>query len=35
MLEECMVAAFVETFPGAPTLGVAKAKIGRNWAEVK
>jgi DNA polymerase I-like protein with 3'-5' exonuclease and polymerase domains len=35
ILEETMTDAFVATFPGAPADGVAAAKIGRNWAEVK
>jgi DNA polymerase-1 len=35
ILEESMLAAFSETFPGAPANGVAAAKIGRSWAEVK
>jgi DNA polymerase I-like protein with 3'-5' exonuclease and polymerase domains len=34
-LEETMVEAFVMTFPGAPTNGVAKAGVGRNWLEAK
>ncbi len=35
ILQEAMVDAFVRTFPGAPTRGVAVAKVGRTWAEVK
>jgi len=35
ILQESMIAAFAETFPGAPVNGVATAKIGRSWAEVK
>jgi len=35
ILEQTMTEAFAETFPGAPTNGIATAKIGRNWAEVK
>jgi DNA polymerase-1 len=35
ILEAAMIEAFTRTFPGAPTLGVVEAKIGRNWAEVK
>jgi DNA polymerase I-like protein with 3'-5' exonuclease and polymerase domains len=41
ILEEAMIDAFDETFPktesrqAAPLNGVAKAKIGHNWAEVK
>jgi DNA polymerase I-like protein with 3'-5' exonuclease and polymerase domains len=35
LLERSMIDAFIETFPGAPPNGVATAKIGRTWAEVK
>jgi DNA polymerase-1 len=35
LLEYAMIDAFTETFPGAPVNGVAAAKIGRTWAEVK
>jgi DNA polymerase-1 len=35
LLEDAMIGAFTETFPGAPVNGVATAKIGRTWAEVK
>jgi DNA polymerase-1 len=35
LLEAAMIEAFAMTFPGAPTHGVAAAKIGRNWADVK
>jgi DNA polymerase I-like protein with 3'-5' exonuclease and polymerase domains len=35
ILEQTMVDAFAETFPGAPANGVAAAKIGCNWAAVK
>jgi DNA polymerase-1 len=35
ILQQAMVDAFVATFPGAPTTGVATATIGRNWAEAK
>jgi DNA polymerase I-like protein with 3'-5' exonuclease and polymerase domains len=35
LLEETMIHAFAETFPGAPTKGVAKAAIGQNWAGAK
>ena len=35
ILEKTMTDAFAETFPGAPVNGVATAKIGANWAEVK
>lgn len=34
-LEESMIEAFTLTFPGAPTNGVAMAKIGASWAAVK
>ena len=32
ILETAMTRAFVETFLGAPTKGVASASIGRSWA---
>jgi DNA polymerase-1 len=35
ILEDTMTEAFAETFPGAPTQGVAKAKIGKSWWETK
>jgi DNA polymerase I-like protein with 3'-5' exonuclease and polymerase domains len=35
LLQAVMIEAFALTFPGAPTAGVAAAKIGRSWAEVK
>jgi DNA polymerase-1 len=35
LLEDAMIGAFIETFPGAPVNGVAAAKVGRTWAEVK
>ena len=35
ILEQSMIDAFTETFPGAPVNGVATAKIGRTWAEAK
>jgi DNA polymerase I-like protein with 3'-5' exonuclease and polymerase domains len=35
LLERTMTDAFVKTFPGAPTTGVASASIGMNWAECK
>jgi DNA polymerase-1 len=35
VLETAMTRAFIETFPGAPTKGVASASIGRSWAEMK
>jgi DNA polymerase I-like protein with 3'-5' exonuclease and polymerase domains len=31
ILEDTMLEAFATTFPGAPTSGVATAKIGRTW----
>jgi DNA polymerase-1 len=34
-LEQSMRDAFIATFPGAPTHGVAEAAIGRTWAEIK
>jgi DNA polymerase-1 len=30
-LKKCLHRAFVETFPGAPTLGLVEAKIGTSW----
>ena len=35
ILQQTMIDAFVATFPGAPTNGVATAKVGLSWAEVK
>jgi hypothetical protein len=35
LLEEVMIEAFVTTFPGAPTTGVATAAIDASWAGVK
>jgi DNA polymerase-1 len=35
LLEQVMTDAFVETFPGAPSVGVVVAKIGKTWADVK
>ena len=35
ILEECMVEAFVVTFPGAPQRGVAAAAIGPSWFDAK
>jgi DNA polymerase-1 len=35
LLETTMLDAFSETFPDAPTTGVATAKIGHSWAEAK
>jgi DNA polymerase I len=33
-LKSCLHDAFVETFPGAPTLGLVDAHVGRSWADV-
>jgi DNA polymerase-1 len=33
-LKACLTRAFVETFPGAPTLGLVDAHVGASWAEV-
>lgn len=33
-LKDCLIRAFVETFPGAPTLGLVDARIGVSWADV-
>jgi DNA polymerase-1 len=35
VLAEVMIAAFVETFPGAPTLGLVDVHVGKNWKEAK
>ena len=35
LLQACMLDAFIQTFPGAPTNGVATAKIGQTWADLK
>jgi DNA polymerase I-like protein with 3'-5' exonuclease and polymerase domains len=35
ILEESMMEAFEQTFPGAPLAKVVEAKIGRTWREVK
>jgi DNA polymerase I len=35
ILQQTMVEAFEETFPGAPVNGVAEAAVGRTWAELK
>jgi DNA polymerase-1 len=35
LLQEAMFDAFVTTFPGAPTNGVAAARIGVSWLEAK
>jgi DNA polymerase I-like protein with 3'-5' exonuclease and polymerase domains len=34
VMVECMTEAFIETFPGAPLLGIADVKVGKSWAEV-
>lgn len=31
----CLHRAFVETFPGAPTLGLVDAHVGASWADLK
>ena len=35
LLEDAMVRAFAETFPGAPLNRLVDVHVGRNWAEVK
>jgi DNA polymerase-1 len=35
LLERAMLDAFIETFPGAPTRGVAAASIGPTWRDAK
>jgi DNA polymerase-1 len=35
ILEQAMVAAFMETFPGAPVTNLVKVKIGHSWADLK
>ena len=35
LLENAMVTAFETTFPGAPTTGVATARLGHTWLDVK
>ena len=35
VLRECMTQAFLEMFPGAPTLNLVECGVGRNWAEAK
>jgi DNA polymerase-1 len=35
LLQQCMIEAFVKTFPHAPNDGVATAKIGQTWADLK
>jgi DNA polymerase-1 len=35
ILEEAMLDAFTETLPGAPTVKLMKAKIGKTWEEAK
>jgi DNA polymerase I-like protein with 3'-5' exonuclease and polymerase domains len=34
-LKSCLHRAFVETFPGAPTLGLVAAHAGATWADLK
>ena len=34
-LKSCLHRAFVETFPGAPTLGLVDAHAGATWADLK
>jgi DNA polymerase-1 len=34
-LKACLYRAFVETFPGAPTLGLVDAHLGASWADLK
>ena len=34
-LRTCLHRAFVETFPGAPTLGLVDAHVGGTWADLK
>ena len=34
-LRACLHRAFVETFPGAPTVGLVDAHLGASWAELK
>jgi DNA polymerase I-like protein with 3'-5' exonuclease and polymerase domains len=35
ILEQTMVEAFEQTFPGAPTRGVVEVQIGRTWKDLK
>jgi site-specific DNA-methyltransferase (adenine-specific) len=35
IIQETMVNAFATTFPGAPLNGVAEAKTGRSWSDLK
>jgi DNA polymerase I-like protein with 3'-5' exonuclease and polymerase domains len=35
IIQQAMIDAFAATFPGAPLNGVAEAKIGRSWADLK
>src|SRR5215831_9187053 len=35
VVAEVMTEAFVETFPGAPTVGIVEVHVGQNWAELK
>jgi len=34
VVEEEMVAAFLDAFPNAPVMGLVDAKVGRSWADV-
>jgi DNA polymerase-1 len=34
-LKSCLHHAFVDTFPGAPTLGLVDGHVGASWAELK
>jgi DNA polymerase I-like protein with 3'-5' exonuclease and polymerase domains len=34
-LKGCLHRAFVETFPGAPTLGLVDSQVGYDWADVR
>ena len=35
ILQECMSQAFLEMFPGAPTVNLVECGTGSNWAEAK
>jgi DNA polymerase I-like protein with 3'-5' exonuclease and polymerase domains len=35
LIQQAMIEAFEATFPNAPSDGVAKAKIGQTWADLK
>jgi DNA polymerase I-like protein with 3'-5' exonuclease and polymerase domains len=35
LLQRAMLDAFAETFPGAPTAGVASARSGRTWGDLR